>query len=149
MPNPIMTRLKNMLVNAQRGPNLYLFNGTSVTDASAATYTAAGVFGGYIFRDPNGSNRTDTLPTAALMIEYLRASARDLGVQLERIVAFDFIVQNDADAAETITVQSGSGGTDVSGHTRTIAQGYSKKFTLIFDTINGTYSLRNAGTFLT
>lgn len=149
MPNPIMTRLKNLLVNRQRGPGLYIFNGTDVTTASAATYTAAAVFGGYIFRDPSGSSRTDTLPTAALMIEYLRASARDLGVQLERYVAFDFIVENRADAAETITVQSGSGGTDASGYTFTIAQNYSKRFTLIFDTVAETYALRAAGTFLT
>ena len=149
MPNPIMTRLKNLLVNRQRGPGLYQFNGTTVSTAGAATYTAAGVFGGYIFRDPNGGNRTDTLPTAALMIEYIRASARDLGVQLERYVAFDFIVENKADAAETITVQSGSGGTDEAGYTFTIAQSYSKRFTLLFDTVNETYALRAAGTFLT
>lgn len=40
----------------------------SVDTAGAATYTAAQIGRGIILRDPNGGNRTDVLPTAALLI---------------------------------------------------------------------------------
>lgn len=40
----------------------------SVDTAGAATYTAAQIGRGIILRDTNGGNRTDTLPTAALLI---------------------------------------------------------------------------------
>lgn len=44
-----------------------------VTDAGAATYTAAQVLGGVILRDCAGAGRTDVLPTAALLIGAMRA----------------------------------------------------------------------------
>jgi hypothetical protein len=149
MAIPLNTRLKRALMNDDAGPRPYIYAGTSVTTAGAATYTAAGVFGGLILRDPAGADRTDTLPTAALLVAYLKSKANEMGVQLPVYVAFDFIVQNDADAAETITVQAGSGGTNTSGHTRTIAQSNSKKFNIILNTVAQTYDLRNLGGYTT
>ena len=91
---------------------------STITTAGAATYTAAQVLGGLILRDPSGASRSDVTPTAALIIAAIPgASAGD---------SFEFIVRNDADAAETITVTAG---TDVTlSGTMTIAQTYAKRF---------------------
>lgn len=75
------------------------------TTAGAVTYTAADVLGGIILRDPNGAGRTDVLPTAALLIAAMREE--ELGDTI------GVLVINNADAAETITINAGSGGTVV------------------------------------
>lgn len=73
---------------------------TSITTAGAATYTPAILMaGGVINRDPNGGNRTDTTATAAELVAAGLTAGRS--VQL--------LIRNAADAAETITVQGGSG----------------------------------------
>lgn len=73
----------------------------AVSTASALTYTARQVLGGVIKRDPNGASRTDTLPTAALLV------AAYNGVAENSSVTFD--VMNTSDANETITIAMGSG----------------------------------------
>lgn len=75
---------------------------STITDAGAATLTAAQVIGGLICRDPAGASRTDTLPTAALLVAGMKDPAIGDVVQCTII--------NDADAAETITIAAGSGG---------------------------------------
>lgn len=149
MPDPLQTRLKRALSNDGAGPRPYIFAGTAVATAGAATYTAASIGGGYILRDPNGNNRTDTLPTAALLVAYLRLKADPYSVGLATYVAMDFIVENTADAAETITVAVGTGGSVQTGHTMTIAQNNSKQFTLLINTSALTYTVFNRGTFTT
>ena len=92
-------------------------NTTATVDstAGARTYTAAEILGGIIERDPNGATRTDVLPTAALLVAAMDSPA-----------VGDFItyyVVNTADAAESIVMTSGVGGTDVGvAGNRTLAQ---------------------------
>lgn len=149
MPAPINTRLKRALLNDDNGPRLYKFSGTTVNNAAAATYTAAAIFGGFILRDPNGGSRTDTLPTVTQIMDFLKALARFDGVTLPTDIAFDFIIQNTADDAETITVQSGTGGTNSGSHTLTIAQNASKEFRILLNTVVPSYTLWNRGGFTT
>ena len=93
-----------------------------VTDAGAATYTAAQILGGVILRDPNGAGRSDVLPTAALLIGAMRAPR--IGDTI------DVLIVNTADAAETITIVAGSGGafpTEQIAATRIIPQNTSRR----------------------
>jgi hypothetical protein len=91
---------------------------STVTTASAVTLTAAQILGGLILEDPNGGAATATLPTAALLLAAIPGAV--VGT------SFEFTIRNTADAAETITVAGGTGGT-ISG-TATIAQNNSKRF---------------------
>lgn len=75
---------------------------SAITTAGAVTYTADQIYGGIILRDPNGAGRTDILPTAALLVSFMQEE--QIGDTL-----FCTII-NTADAAETITIQAGSGG---------------------------------------
>ena len=74
----------------------------TVTDAGAATYTAAQVLGGIILRDPTGDNRTDVLPTAALLVAAMKNPAVGDIVKCKVI--------NNADANEVITISAGANG---------------------------------------
>ena len=152
MPASLNTLLKRQILNAELGRNLQNLTVSTITTAGAATYTAAQLLGGQINRDPNGSGRSDVTPTAALLVAALRAVAQQYGVQLPQTVYFEFVIQNDADAAETITVTAGTGCTLATGHTMTIAQSNSKRFgVLITETKSGSeaYTVRNLGTFTT
>jgi hypothetical protein len=93
---------------------------TVTTDSTedALTYTAAMLVGGLILRDPNGANRSDVTPTAALIVAEIAGCI--VGS------SFEFTIRNTANAAETITVTAGAGVT-LSG-TMTIAQNNSKRF---------------------
>lgn len=119
---------------------------TTLSTASALTLTAAQVTGGLILRNPNGAGRTDTLPTAALMVAYFTKSGfRPLIGQ-----RFEFTIRNTAGAAETITVAAGTGGT-ISG-TATIAQSNSKSFIFEFTGVNAgseAYTCYSLGTVVT
>jgi tRNA(Met) C34 N-acetyltransferase TmcA len=73
-------------------------------------------------------------------------------VQLPGVISFEFVIQNTTGAAYTITVQQGSGGSAASGHTLTIAQSNSKRFSIqITNTTPGSeaYVLRNLGGYTT
>lgn len=112
---------------------------TTLTTAGALTLTAAQLLGGLILRDPNGAGRTDTTPTAALLVAAIP------GVQIGQF--FEFTIRNDADAAETITVAAGTGGT-ASG-TMTIAQNNMKRFLVRFTAVvsgSEAYTLYSLGT---
>ena len=146
------TMIKRAVLNQETGPNLANLTVATITTAGAATYTAAQLLGGQINRDPNGAGRSDVTPTAALLVAALRAQAQQLGVQPPSTVSFDLVIQNDADAAETITVTAGTGCTLSAGHTMTIAQSNSKRFNvLVTNTTIGSeaYTVRNRGTFTT
>jgi hypothetical protein len=91
---------------------------TTDTTAGANTWTAAELIGGLMLRDPNGDNRSDVTPTAAAIVGGIAGAI--VGS------SFEFIIRNDANAAETITLTAGAGIT-LSG-TMTIAQNNSKRF---------------------
>ena len=91
---------------------------TTKTTAGVVTYTAAELIGRLILRDPNGASRSDVTPTAAQIIAGITGAIVSS--------SFEFIIRNDADAAETITLTAG---TDVTlSGTMTIAQNNSKRF---------------------
>ena len=88
----------------------------TLAPAAAATLTTDQVLGGLIQRDCNGASRTDTLPTAAALVDAISGCLVGTSFKLH--------IRNTADAAETITVAIGAGGT-ISG-TATIAQNSAK-----------------------
>ena len=108
---------------------------TTLSTASAVTFTAAQILGGLILRDPNGGARADKVPTAANLIAALEDSFTGL--------SFEFTIRNTADAAETITLTANTGAT-LSG-TMTIAQNNSKRF-LVVITGAAAYSVYSLGT---
>jgi hypothetical protein len=101
-------------------------NPTVVNAASAATYTAQSLLSGMILRDPAGAARSDTLPSAALLVAALPGVA--VGT------TFRVIVRNDAGGAFAITVLTAPGVT-LSG-TMTIAQSNLKVFMVRFTNIS-------------
>ena len=114
---------------------------TTTSTAGAGTYAASEIAGGLILRDPNGANRTDTTATAAqILAQFLHAKVGS---------TFPLIVRNTADAAETITVQGGTGVT-ISG-TATIAQNNTKHFMGVFTNVTPSseaITLYSIGTFV-
>lgn len=113
---------------------------STIATATAVTLTAAQLLGGLILQDPSGGAVTSTAPTAALLWAALP------GVQAG--TGFRFTIRNTADAAETITLQAGTGGT-ISG-TATIAQNNSKDFIVV---LGGTktspsYVIYSVGTYV-
>ena len=72
--------------------------------AGAATYTAAQIARGIILRDPSGAARTDTLPTAALLIAGV-PNVYTLGANGDEIV---FSVRN-VSSTDAVTLAAGSG----------------------------------------
>lgn len=113
---------------------------STLTTAGAVTYTAAQLLGGLVLRDPNGSARTDVLPTAELLIAAIPGVA--VGA------SFECDLRNTADASETITVSAGTGGT-TSG-TMTVAQNNGKRFRIVVtDATVGeaAYTIYSLGTY--
>ena len=128
-----------------RVASLLFFTAAPATEntAAAVTYTAAQLLSGLILRDPNGASRSDVLPTAALLAAAI-PSSQGPGILN---CAFRFSIRNTADAAETITVGAGTGGT-TSG-TMTIAQNNAKEFLVVFTNVAGaapTYTIYSLGT---
>jgi hypothetical protein len=122
---------------------------STLTTAGPLTLTAAQVLGGMLLRDPNGAGRTDTLPTAALLLAALKGDALHELDGPDAGASFEFVIRNTADAAETITVAAGTGGT-TSG-TMTIAQNNSKLFLVVFTNIkpgSEAYTVYSIGTFV-
>lgn len=118
---------------------------TTLTTASALTLTAAQITGGLILRNTNGAGRSDTLPTAALLVSYFSKS----GLRPIPGQRFQFTIRNTATAAETITILAGTGVT-ISG-TATIAQNNTKRFEVEFTNTNAgseAYTCYSLGTFV-
>ncbi len=93
-------------------------NPTTLTSAGVETYTAGAILNVMILRDPNGASRSDVLPTAALLVAALPGATIGTTIPVW--------IRNDADAAETITITAGTGGTVTGGGTMTIAQSAAK-----------------------
>jgi len=99
--------------------------------AGNLTYTPAQLLSGLIIRDPAGGARSDVLPTAALLAAEIPAV--EIGAEVE------FVLRNNADAAETITVTAGTGGT-ISGAgqsttTSTVVQNASRLYRITFTNV--------------
>ena len=121
------------------GPIVNITVPATITTAGAATYTAAQLKGGLLLRDPNGSGRSDITPTAALLVAALPSAV--VGT------SFTFLIRNDADAAETITVTAGTDCT-TSG-TMTIAQNAIKQFLVVLTNVTASteaYTIYSLGT---
>jgi len=84
---------------------------TVISTAGDVVYTATQVIGGVITRDTNGAERTDTMPTAAVlvskMVSYNTASATDS--------AFRIIIDNNGSHALNLV---GGTGVSIYGHSR-------------------------------
>lgn len=98
---------------------------TVIAVAANVAYTVAQLLGGLLLVDPNGAARNNTLPGAADLVAAIEGA--DVGT------AFEVLIRNTADAAETITVVAGVGGA-ISG-TATIAQNNSKKFLIVLTSV--------------
>jgi predicted RecA/RadA family phage recombinase len=97
----------------------------SIATVGAATYTAAQILGGIIVRDTNGASRSDTLPTAALLVAAIP------GVRVGDVVRCQ--ITNGADAAEVLTILVGAGGAFDANQTassQVIGQNTSKTLTI-------------------
>lgn len=82
---------------------------TEITTAGAATVTIAQLLTGAIIRDCAGASRTDTLPTAALLVAGIGNC--EVGDTIECVYV------NGSDAAETITLAAGTGGAFLTAQT--------------------------------
>jgi len=109
------------------GPFFPTTNPTTSTTAGVVTYTPGALLGQLILRDPNGAARSDVLPTAADLVAAIPGAT--IGT------SFVFYIRNDADAAETITLTAGTGGTVTGGGTMTVAQNNLKAFMIRFTAV--------------
>jgi hypothetical protein len=114
----------NLVVNAKIREKIAAV--TVDNTAGNLTVTATMLLSKVIARDPNGGNRTDTLPTATLLMAEL---AKLGGAEVGDILEVHYL--NTADAAETITLAAGTGGTV--GNTKvTTAFGQNTALHLVF-----------------
>ena len=93
-------------------PTFFNTSPATISTADAVTLTAAQVLSRMILRDPAGDDRTDTTPTAEALVAAISGATVGNSLYLT--------IRNTADAAETITIEGGTGVT-ISG-TATIAQ---------------------------
>lgn len=102
----------------------------SIATAGAATYTAAQILGGIIVRNTNGASRSDTLPTAALLVAALP------GVRVGDTVRCQIV--NGTAGLETLTIIAGAGGAFDANQTaasQVIPQNASKTLTIRFTNV--------------
>jgi hypothetical protein len=88
-------------VNPYAPPGVVPVRGSVLTTGGAQTYSTTQYVGGYIARDPNGTAVTDITPTGV-----------NLGAATAYLPVggfFDVTIKNTADAAETITLNGGTG----------------------------------------
>lgn len=75
----------------------------TITTAGNVTYTAAQLIGGTILRDTNGSNRTDTTPTAAQIVSLMQSK----NTATENGTSFTFYWVNNG--SDNVTLAAGTG----------------------------------------
>jgi hypothetical protein len=101
---------------------------TSISTAGNVTLTAAQLLSGTIVRNANGADRTDTLPTAALLVAALNALS---GAEVGDIV--ETTIVNGSTTTGIITIAAGTGGTFDANQTaasRVVPLNASKKITI-------------------
>ena len=102
----------------------------NIPSASAVTYTAANLMGGFIIRGASlAAAVTDTLPSAASMVTAVQGCMVNHSIE--------FAIRNAAAGAYAITVAPGPGVTmyDPAGVNRQIPQNNTKFFWLIFTNV--------------
>lgn len=90
-------------IGTKRSPAATEAAPASYATVGAQTYTAADILSGTIVRDCAGASRSDTLPTAALLVAALA------GAQVGDIITCDIINGSDP-TTEILTILAGSGG---------------------------------------
>lgn len=115
-----LNELIALILLGRRGPAAAA---TNVTTAGAVTFTAAQLKTGFITRDPNGAARADLVDTAANLIAAAGLNLTADGQESQ------CLIQNTADAAETITITTNTGIT-IKG-TITIEQGCSVRLAFV------------------
>jgi hypothetical protein len=117
---------------------------STINTVGNATYTAAQLVGGIINRDPNGSGRTDTTPTAVQIVSEMQSknSAVTDGSSFTW-----FVYNTGSGGSETITLSAGTGVT-VYGETQVKPDRVLEYKCLAMDTGSGTeavslYALSN------
>lgn len=101
---------------------------TVLTTAGALTYTPGQVLSGLIVRAGNGSARTDTLPTAVLLVAAIPGAT--VGTTIELTVV------NNSATNVAITLAAGTGGTLFSGLTAAIPQVNAERLLIVLTAVN-------------
>jgi hypothetical protein len=100
---------------------------TTISTAGNVTYTPQQLMNGFILRDCNGGARTDTLPTAAAMVNNVQGAMVN--------TAFEFEIRNTSGTAIAVTLAAGAGGT-LNPAASSVAQSNSRSYVLIFNNVN-------------
>ena len=112
----------------------------NIATAGNVTYTTTQLLSGWIIRDGNGGARTDTLPSAAAMVEAVQ------GAQIG--TSFEFEVRNSTATAVAITLAAGAGGT-FSPPGSSVAQNNTRTYLFSFTNVTlgqETYTVYSRGT---
>lgn len=112
----------------------------SISTAGNVTYTTAQLLSGWIMRDGNGGARTDTLPTAAAMVEAVQGAM--VGT------SFEFELRNVSGTAIAITLAAGAGGT-LSPASTSVAQSNTRSYLFNFTNVtigSEAYTVYSRGT---
>jgi hypothetical protein len=99
---------------------------TPIATAGNVTYTPQQLMSGFILRDCNGAARTDTLPSAAAMVNNVQGAMVNS--------AFEFELRNTSGTAVAVTLAAGAGGT-LNPASTSVAQSNSRSYTLIFSNV--------------
>lgn len=98
----------------------------TISTAGNVTYTPAQLMSGWLIRDGNGGARTDTLPTAAAMVEAVQGAM--VGT------SFEFELRNSSGTAIAITLAAGAGGT-LSPASTSVAQSNTRTYLFSFTNV--------------
>lgn len=110
----------------------------TVSTAGPATYTAAQIFNGTILRDTGGANRTDVLPTAALLVAFLNGLGGPTVVGNTAQVGQEVstTIYNTSAGAFTFQITMGTGGTSGTANTLlSVAQNASRTFRILITNV--------------
>lgn len=109
-------------------------NVTNIADANT-TYTPAQLMSGLITRNMTAA-RTDTLPSAAAMVEACQGAIATLGLSIPGLLAgtsFEFFIRNIS--TSTLTVALGAGGVVDAPSTMTVVTLNTRGFKFIFTNV--------------
>ena len=109
-----------------QSPVMPMITPTTIATAGPVTYTPAQLMSGWILRDGNGGARTDTLPSAASMVQTVQGAM--VGT------AFDFELRNITATAVAITLAPGAGGT-INPAASSVAEFNTRTYTFIFTNV--------------
>ena len=112
-------------------------NVTGLPDANQ-TYTPTQLLGGLITRSITAA-RTDTLPSAAAMVEAVQGAMASVGLGglpgLVSGTSFEFFIRNISGGAFVLTIALGAGGVADGPSTMTVAQNNTRGFKFVFTNV--------------